>query len=127
MSDIKNSAHTIRTALLKDAQAVLEIQQEVMSERNYLMTLPEEFHQSLEEQTNWIEKILANERETILVAEIDCEIVGWIAFLSNKRKKLAHVGSFTIMIKKGFRERGIGKMLLKHLLDWQLKTLLLKK
>ncbi|MET3698865.1 ribosomal protein S18 acetylase RimI-like enzyme [Bacillus oleivorans] len=118
MSKSINTAAIIRTAVLEDAQAILQIQKEVIAERDYLMSVPEEFNQTLDQQKNWIKKILDNERETILVAEIDNEIVGWIAFLSNSRKRLSHVGSFGIMIRKDYRERGIGRMLISELLSW---------
>ncbi len=61
---------------------------------------------------------MANERETILVAEVENRIVGWVAFLSNIQKRLAHVGSFGIMISKDYRNRGIGRLLLSELLNW---------
>ncbi|HWO75391.1 MAG TPA: hypothetical protein VNM69_05655 [Bacillus sp. (in: firmicutes)] len=44
MPHIKNTMITIRTAQLTDAESILQIQQEVISERDYLMTIPEEFN-----------------------------------------------------------------------------------
>jgi RimJ/RimL family protein N-acetyltransferase len=108
----------IRRANLEDALAVLHIQKEVISEGNYLITLSEEFNKTLEQQREWIGKILQNDKETMLVAEISNEIVGWIVLMSPNRIRLSHTGSIGMMIKKDYRSIGIGKLLMKGMLDW---------
>jgi RimJ/RimL family protein N-acetyltransferase len=108
----------IRTARLEDALAILNIQKEVVAEGELLTTVSEEFNTTPEQQRNWIEKILQNDKETMLVAETPSEIVGWIVFLSPHRIRLSHTGSIGMMIKKEFRGMGIGKLLLKNILDW---------
>ncbi|MBT2663306.1 N-acetyltransferase [Bacillus sp. ISL-45] len=108
----------IRRANLGDALAILHIQKEVVSEGDYLITLSEEFNKTLEQQREWIGKILQNDKETILVPEIPNEIVGWIVLISPNRIRLSHNGSIGMMIKKDYRSMGIGKLLMKGMLDW---------
>lgn len=109
---------TIRTAKLEDASRILQIQQEVIAEGDFLTTDSSEFFKTVEQQKDWIDKILQNNRETILVAETQKKIVGWLVFLSPGRIKLSHTGSFGMMIQKDFRGKGIGKLLIKGILEW---------
>ncbi|KFN04274.1 acetyltransferase domain protein [Bacillus clarus] len=63
----------------------------------------------------------------MIVAEVNGEAVGWIMLLSQNRMRLSHIGSISIMIKKGYRGIGIGKLLLGKLLAWAEKNPLLEK
>lgn len=108
----------IRTAKAEDASRILQIQKEVVSEGVFLTTALEEFDKTVEQQRDWIDKILHNDKETMLVAETPKEIVGWIVFLSPGRMRLSHTGSLGMMIEKDFRNMGIGRLLIKGILDW---------
>lgn len=66
----------IRPGQIKDAKIVLEIQKEVISESDYWITVSEEFNKTTELQSKMIQKILENEREIIIVAEVGDEVVG---------------------------------------------------
>ncbi len=68
------------------------------------------------------------ETETIIVAEKDGEVIGWIVFESTQnRKRLSHTGSFGILIRNNYRRMGIGKMLLQILLEWAQNNPLIEK
>lgn len=108
----------VRKANLEDASRILQIQKDVVEEGVFLTTSPDEFDKTVAQQRDWMGKILDNDKETMLVAETSQGIVGWIVFLSPNRTKLSHTGSFGMMIDKGFRDKGIGKLLIKRLLDW---------
>lgn len=128
MTTKKNQGEIIiRRANLEDAQSVLNIQFEVILEEQYLITASEEFHNSVEQQKGWLQKILDNDREIMLVAELNNEVVGWIVFQSPNRKRLAHSGSFGMMIQKEYRGFGIGKKLINELLNWAEKNPLIEK
>lgn len=117
----------IRTARLEDAESILSIQNSVIAEGEYLITIPEEFNKTPVQQREWIQRITENERENFLVAEINGEIVGWLAFQSQNRKRMSHIGSFGMMISKHYRGKGIGKMLLEELMEWAEKNPLIEK
>ncbi|MEK3953353.1 GNAT family N-acetyltransferase [Psychrobacillus sp. FSL K6-1464] len=108
----------IRLAEQKDAVNMLEIQRAVLSEEQYLLSTSEEFNQSVDGQKAWIQSKIDNGRETILVAEIENVVVGWLVFQSSNRKRLSHTGSLGMMIDSAFRGKGIGKALLQELLNW---------
>ncbi|WHZ00363.1 GNAT family N-acetyltransferase [Peribacillus simplex] len=115
---INGLAYTIRTGELEDAEAVLDVQNSVISEGEYFIAVSEEFNKTPEQQRDWIQRLLENERETIIVAEINGEVIGWIGFQSENRKRMSHKGSFGMMIRKNYRGKGIGKELIKALLEW---------
>ncbi|MEI3597869.1 MULTISPECIES: GNAT family N-acetyltransferase [unclassified Oceanobacillus] len=117
----------VRTGKLEDAQALLNIQKEVVAENEYLITVSKEFGNTLKDQIQWMKRILENERETILVAEIEGKIIGWLVIQSPKRKRLLHTGSFGMMIQKDYRGLGIGKALINELLRWAERNPLIEK
>lgn len=101
----------IRAATEEDAENILSIQSEVLAEEDYLITTLEEFQQTIGEQKKWVEAKLANERELILIAQYQEKIVGWLVFQSPNRKRLAHTGSFGMMILKKISWSGHWEML----------------
>ncbi|MBS4174348.1 N-acetyltransferase [Bacillus sp. FJAT-49736] len=109
----------IRTATIKDAKQILDLEYEVISEGKYFISVPDELEKpALRKQKEWIQSILENEKETLMVAELNLEVLGWIVFQSNNKKRLSHMGTITMLVGEGHRGKGIGKMLLKALLAW---------
>ncbi|WP_245831883.1 GNAT family N-acetyltransferase [Oceanobacillus senegalensis] len=117
----------IRTGQLDDAQAILDIQRYVIMENKFLISVPDEFDRTLEQQKKWMRNVLENKRETIMIAEKDDEVIGWLVFESPNRKRLSHTGSFEMMIHKDVRGKGIGKMLIMELLNWAEKNPFIEK
>jgi ribosomal protein S18 acetylase RimI-like enzyme len=118
---------SLRTGNLNDAEALLELEKEILSENEYMISVIEEFDETLEQIRGWVEKILENEREQLIVAEINEEVVGLIVFRSKSTKRLSHTGTFTAMVKKEYRNQGIGKLLIKELLNWAEQNPLIEK
>src|SRR5699024_8847038 len=116
MNSVKNIK--VRLANQEDAKSMLEIQRAVLAEGQFLMTTIDKFNETVSGQTLWTQSKLGNVRVTILVAEVNNCIVGWLVFQSPKRTRLAHTGSVGMMVAKEYRGRGIGELLLKALLDW---------
>lgn len=116
---IENGGIVVRSGRIEDAEATLEIQRSVVSEGEFLIAYPNEFNKTIAQQIEWVESLLKNENETIMIAEKDNEVVGWIVFEVNQnRKRLSHTGSFGMMIKKS---------LLKALLEWAENNPLIEK
>ncbi|MCQ6264748.1 GNAT family N-acetyltransferase [Fictibacillus sp. WQ 8-8] len=128
MSISKDISYVVRTGKIEDTEAVLTIQRSVVSEGEFLISLSEEFNKTLSQQREWVQSLLENVNEILIVAERDGEVVGWIVFqAAPNRKRLSHTGALGMMISKGYREMGIGSMLLKALLDWAEKNPLIEK
>ncbi|MQR94542.1 GNAT family N-acetyltransferase [Fictibacillus phosphorivorans] len=118
---------TIRTVRVEDAEAIIQIHLAVISEHDYFIALPSEFKKTTEDHQEWISNILNHERETMLVAEYENNVVGWIVFLSHERMRMHHIGSFAIMLQKEWRNKGIGKLMIHELLSWAEKHPLIEK
>ncbi|MCH7321616.1 GNAT family N-acetyltransferase [Solibacillus sp. MA9] len=71
--------------------------------------------------------MLENNKEKLVVAESRGQIVGMIVFRSKSTKRLSHTGSFTAMVKKEYCNQGIGKLLIKELLNWAEHNTLIEK
>lgn len=118
----------IRDVQVEDAETILDLENSVFSEREYFIALPEELEKTpIQKQRQWIQNILENEKETLIVAEAGGVVVGWIVFKSQKKKRLSHTGSITMLVSKNFRGMGIGEILLKALLDWAEKNPFIEK
>ncbi len=115
---LREVSYMIRLAQQDDAERLLEIQQGVLKEQQHLITTIHEFFQTIEGLKAWIRLKLENKRETILVAEVDGNVVGWLVLQSQNRERLAHIGIISMMVEKEYRCRGIGEELLGALLLW---------
>ncbi|MBP0725365.1 GNAT family N-acetyltransferase [Bacillus sp. RG28] len=114
-----NVTYKIRTGTVEDAEAILDIENDVISEGEYFIAESDELEQTpIQKQRDWVQSNLENERETLIVAEMNGVVVGWIVFRSNNKKRLLHTGSITMLIRKNYRGLGIGTMLLEALLGW---------
>ncbi len=118
---------TIRFVRIEDAAAILSMQRDVFCEGEFFIAVSEEFNKTMEQQLEWIQSIIDNDRDTIFVAEINGELAGMVVFVSPARKRLSHTGSITMMIQKAHRNKGIGKVLLKELLAWAEQHPLIEK
>lgn len=123
----RDGNYNIRTVRPGDAEAIVSIMNSVIAESKYLITISEEYNKTSEEQRKSIHNILENEKETLLVAELNGEVVGYIIFFSQARKRMSHTGSVGMMVNKNHRGMGIGKMLMKALLDWAANNPLIEK
>ncbi|RDI45637.1 GNAT family N-acetyltransferase [Falsibacillus pallidus] len=118
----------IREGTLNDAEVLLSIQKTVVSEGKYLIALSHEFSKTVDQQKEWIEGILQNERDTLLVAEKEGEVAGCIVFQTNSgRERTAHKGDFGLFLSPEYRGLGLGRMLLEELLDWAEKNPYIEK
>ena len=113
MSDIINTLNCIiRTVELEDAEALLEISNSIISEGDYFIIVSEELDKkSSNQQREKIQEVLNNENENLIVA-------GSIVFRSHNLKRLSHTGTISMSISENYRGMGIGKILIKALLDW---------
>ncbi|MGF3104591.1 N-acetyltransferase family protein [Rossellomorea sp. DUT-2] len=120
--------YIIRNVKVEDAEVLLDIESSVISEGDYFIVVSEEVEiKPLQEKKERIQSILDNIKETLIIAEVNGVVVGSIEFRSQNRKRLSHTGSVSMSISKNYRGMGIGKALLKALLDWAEENPLIEK
>lgn len=116
----KNGNHaTLRSAKDTDAKALNELARDVYSTSEFLVTLPEEFSVSSEEQqVERIRSFQKAEGNTLLVIEQQGGLVAMLDFQAGRRKRSAHKGMFGMSVKSTHRNQGLGRILLQGLIDW---------
>jgi Acetyltransferases, including N-acetylases of ribosomal proteins len=109
----------LRNPVAADAAALIEFGKMSMSETDCMVTLPEEFNMTLEEEIKFIERLADGPNSVAIVAECDGEIIGMIDFHGRtNRKRLNHVGFFGMAVYPKFRGDGVGAMLISAVLEW---------
>ncbi|MDR4887080.1 GNAT family N-acetyltransferase [Fredinandcohnia sp. QZ13] len=116
----------IRPVRKEDASQLIEHTKIVLTESTFMLTTPEEFTLTVEEEEKWIEGH-TKPGNLIIVADIEGKIIGNLNFQTSKRKRLSHLGYFGISIQEAYCNHGIGSKLLEYLLEWALKEPKLEK
>lgn len=110
---------TLRNATVHDAEKLYSLVMEISSSSDYLIVTPEEYSLiSSEQQIARIKRHKDNDGDIWLVAEHNNELIGTIDFQNGKSKKTNHKGSFGLIVKPSWQNKGIGKILLSALSEW---------
>lgn len=117
----------IRTALPNDAARILELVYAVFAEEEFTLSTLDDFHNTEEQETSWLQKNLDDPGKLVMVAEADGHIIGMLSFHNGERKRIAHLGEFGISVCKVWRNRGIGRALLSTLILWAQQHPLIEK
>jgi RimJ/RimL family protein N-acetyltransferase len=118
---------TVRNPTLQDAQRIIEVMRTVVAEGPYTLTELDEFDWNVMSKRQDISESLRHPGQLALVAEVNGEVVGFLEFVNGRRRRTQHSGSLSIFIQDGFREIGIGSVLLKTLLKWARTSPLIEK
>jgi RimJ/RimL family protein N-acetyltransferase len=108
----------IRSALPANAQQVLDLERAMLEEGAFVITTPEEFGQTAEQEAQWIDIQNAAAGNVIIVAEADGRLIGFLNFRNGSRKRLAHQGVFGMSVSTAWRNQGVGRALLDALIAW---------
>ncbi|MEM4298388.1 MAG: GNAT family N-acetyltransferase [Nitrososphaerota archaeon] len=106
----------IRRAMPQDAQAIVDIVNEVASEEYYILWDKVEYNVELERRH--IEKAGLTENALILIAEVEGKIVGVGELKRGEFKKNKHTAELGIALLREYRGLGIGSLLLNEILAW---------
>ncbi|MBU8904972.1 GNAT family N-acetyltransferase [Desertibacillus haloalkaliphilus] len=112
--------HTIhlREATTPDAKQLLDLSIAVASEGDTLIGTTRDFQFTVDQQVEMIHFHKDQPKHIMIVAEVDQEIVGVLNCYSEAAERMAHIGRFGMIVKKGWRDVGVGKQLLDALLTW---------
>lgn len=112
----------IRTGLPQDGASVLALARQVAGESGFLISYPEEFSQSVEQEQAWITAHLEQPSSLFLVGEIEGKLVGMLNFLVRPRRKIAHHGTLGMSVVQQWQGQGLGRGLLQTLVEWANST-----
>ncbi|MDM8521586.1 GNAT family N-acetyltransferase [Anaerolineales bacterium HSG6] len=108
----------IREIRTSDTQAFLNLRQLLDRETHFMMLEPGERKTNLAEQQQEIEQILATPNQTILVAEVEGGVVGYIRAMGGAYNRNRHCASVVVGVLQVFTGLGLGKRLFIHLDEW---------
>ena len=109
----------LREPTPEDAESVVAFLKQVVTEADFLITLPEEVP-SVEAEENFIERFRSSPNALMLMA-LDMstdKVVGMMTFSGSTRKKLKHTGEFGISVLKDYQGKGIATALINSLFEW---------
>ena len=108
----------IRCAQESDASALLEFIKINLADGGGMIGEPDEFTKTEDDEKAWIKALNDDPKQLLLVGDADGIIVGIIDFHIQKRRRVAHWGSFGMSVRPGWRSFGVGNALLDGLLVW---------
>ena len=105
----------IRQAKPEDSSVLAEAEKKIAAQPGFLVSKPFELDEERFKST--IKKLLQNNLGQYLCAEVEGKIVGHAFLEPLSLSAISHIASLTIVVHFGWQEKGIGKLLLKHLID----------
>lgn len=127
---LKNGNTTlVREATAQDALDLNTLVRNIYGTADTVLTSLEEFKNmdSLNSQLQRIHHYQNALGHLLLVAEIDGQIVGTLDFTNGHRQRIAHTGDFGMGVAPNFQNQGIGRCLIKVMLDWAAKDPIIEK
>jgi len=117
----------VRSARSDDAAAIVDLKAAIMVEDVYMLTSPGEFTHSAERERQTIGECAEQSGYLYLVAEVAGRVIGQLEFENGRWRKTAHAGMLSVYVARDWRERGVGTILLRSLLDWAAAHPLIEK
>ncbi|SDQ56706.1 GNAT family N-acetyltransferase [Virgibacillus salinus] len=108
----------VREVETSDAENLANLIKQVDESSQYMLWEAGERNIKSENQLKVINGIKNAENSTILVAEKDNELVGYLIVIGGNAQRNKHSAYIVIGILKGYRGKGIGKQLINKLEQW---------
>ncbi len=109
---------SIRQIAVGDAGAFLELRRKLDQETAFMLFEPGERTTTVEEQEKRIEKLLSSGNQTVLVAEDEGRLVGFIAASGGSVRRNRHCVHIVIGILRSHAGQGLGKRLFAEAESW---------
>jgi RimJ/RimL family protein N-acetyltransferase len=108
----------IRKVNKEDAEKFAHLMQQVDEQSDYMLYEAGERTFSKEKQAKMIADITNSSNSTILVAEEDDQLLGYLLAIGGRAKRNQHCAYLVIGILEAYRGRGIGRKLFYQLEEW---------
>jgi len=125
---LKNgTAITIRTAVPKDASGIIRMMKSVMKEKMFTIHEIDEYKETFNSESKKIKKYRKAPGKIIIAALCKNEIAGFVTFDNWDARKTMHSGYLSIYLLKEYRGMGLGKELMRTLLQWGKNNKIIRK
>ena len=115
----------IRKARINDATLLSNAEKKWSIKPGYLVSQPDELKEENFRQK--IEELNLNDHGLYVVAETLTSVVGHALLEPMRLKALQHIVRLTIVVHKGYEEKGIGSQLMDYLITWFNQTSSIEK
>lgn len=109
---------TIRTITVDDAESLLKLQHQLDRETKFMLLEPGERTTTLEKARENIQRVLDQPNGTILVAEHEGKLVGYLYANGGGARRNAHTLYLVIGILQAYTGQGLGTRLFEQLEKW---------
>ena len=109
---------TIKDAMKKDAQQIIDFYNVVGGETDFLSFGANEFKRDVEEYQEVIESTQLEQNSILLLATLNDEIIGIASITSSQKGRTKHVGTLGIVISERFTGQGLGRKMMELLIQW---------
>ncbi len=114
--------YIIRSVEPEDAQHMLQYMKIMLGETPFLVSTPEDFDYSAEEEASILDGRKNDPRSLMLVAEKDGQIIACADVRSHgRRSRVRHRAELGISVRKDFWRQGIGSALMERLIAFALQ------
>ncbi len=111
----------VREIKTEDAEKLANLMKQVEADSQYMLWEAGERTFQPEKQLKMIQEMNGSENSTILVAEKDTDLTGFLLSFGGSARRNKHSVYVVIGILKEYRGNGIGTLLFKKLEQWALK------
>ncbi|NUU79354.1 GNAT family N-acetyltransferase [Paenibacillus xylanilyticus] len=108
----------IREIQPDDAQRFDLLMKQVEAEADFMLMEPGERKASPEQQHKWLVRMDKEWNSTVLVAEHDGQLVGYLAVIGGDTRRTKHSAYLAIGVLKEYTGRGIGTNLFQKMEEW---------
>lgn len=116
-----------RNPLPNDAHALIELKKALFSETQFMLFEPNEYPANVEQETCFINHFNESANSSVLVSELDGELIGFLGAAGGGSKKIKHCAQIFLGVKKKYWGQGVASKLLTETISWarciQLKRL----
>jgi len=117
----------IRKAVSKDAKEFLKYKNKIASESDNASYGPGEFGMTAEQVQKSIHSKKDSKNSIIILGLIKKQMVNIANLSGGKRKRMEHLASLGITVRKPFWRQGIGIEMMEFLIDWAQQTKIIRK
>lgn len=118
---------TIREPRKEDGRRIHAYIERVAGETDFLTFGPGDSGVTVSEREKQMVDLTNSPNEIALMAEIDGEIAGFLTFTSQKKPRARHRGVFGVTVSREFWGSGIGKSLIRAMIQWARSTSIIRK
>jgi RimJ/RimL family protein N-acetyltransferase len=109
----------VRTPEIGDEEGLINLMKAVDNETRFLAREPGEFNFTVEQEREFIRRIINNENSFFLIAEVNNIIIGNCSVgIVSDNKRFLHRAAIGITVRKEYWNKGIGKNLMQECIKW---------